>query len=359
MTLAHLKALVLAGGGGTRLRPLTYTTAKQLLPVAGKPIFHYVLEQLSRAGLIDVGVIVSPGNREGIESALGDGARWGLKLTYIVQHPPLGLADAVRTGQPYLGDHPFLVFLGDNIFQDELRDLVQEYAQRPDEALIVVKKVPNPQAFGVVEVDSRGRPVRLAEKPKEPRSNLAIAGIYFFPPVAHEVIASLKPSARGEYELTDTIQGLIDRGHPVRLHILKGWWLDTGRKDDMLLANRTLLDARHLRSVQGSVDAASQLVGDVELGPGCVVEASRIEGPVTIGEACRISRARVGPYVSLGARCKLDGTTVTDSILMDGCELTGPVVLVRSLTGRSCRISARTPGGPLSLLLADHSQVEG
>jgi glucose-1-phosphate thymidylyltransferase len=332
--------------------------AKQLLPVAGKPILHYVLEQLATAGLTDVGIIVSPQTGGGIRDALGDGSRWGLKLTYIPQERPGGLAHAVQTGQPFLGNSPFLVFLGDNIFQDRLKTLAEEYAEKPQEALIVVKKVHNPQAFGVVEVDAAGRPTRLVEKPKEPKSDLAIVGIYFFPPLVHGIINTLKPSARGELELTDTIQGLLDRGHPVRLHVLKGWWLDTGRKDDMLEANRTLLKTNARRNIQGSVDAASQLTGEVEVGPNATIQRSVIEGPVVIGEGCHISGARIGPFVSIGAGTRIEGYTLSDSIVMEHCIFTGRGEMAQSLVGRHCHIVGMGSGVVLRALLGDHTQLE-
>jgi len=353
-----VKALVLAGGSGTRLRPLTHTIAKQLLPVAGRPILHYVLEQLATAGFRDVGIIVSPQTGEGIRTALGDGSRWGLKVSYVLQDRPGGLAHAVQTGQTFLGNSPFLVFLGDNIFQDRLQMLAEEYVARPEEALIVVKKVSNPQAFGVVEVDGAGRPTRLVEKPKEPKSDLAIVGIYFFPPLVHGIINTLKPSARGEMELTDTIQGLLDKGHPVRLHVLKGWWLDTGRKDDMLEANRTLLKANARRNIQGSVDAASQLKGEVEVGANAVVQRSVIEGPAVIGEGCQISGARIGPFVSIGAGTRVEGFAVSDSIVMEHCMFTGKGEMAQSLVGRHCHIQGKGSGAALRALLGDHTQLE-
>ncbi len=354
---SSVKALILAGGGGTRLRPLTYTTPKQLLPIAGKPIFYFVLEQIARAGIKDVGIIVSPSNQADFKAAVGDGGRWGLRVSYIVQEKALGLAHAVQTGHGFLGKSYFMVFLGDNLYQDELRPYVEEYAQKPDEALIVVKEVPNPQAFGVVEVDARGRPTRLVEKPKEPKSNLAIVGTYFFSPAAHDVIATLKPSARGELELTDTIQGLIDRGNPVRLRVMKGWWLDTGRRSDMLAANQTVLKTVAKRDIQGTVDAGSAVHGEVQIGAGTTVQRSHIEGPAIIGEGCQISDATIKPFTAIGAKCRIDGFTIGNSILLDGCVLTGHGELADSLLGKRCQVTARG-GAKLGGLFADDTQAE-
>src|SRR5215475_5358829 len=314
--MEQLKGLILAGGKGTRLRPITYTSAKQLVPVANKPVLFYGIEAMAAAGIREVGIIIAPETGGEIRTAAGDGERFGVSITYIEQDAPLGLAHAVLTAEPFLGDDPFVMYLGDNLLQGGIDDLVSAFRSNSPEALILLTQVPDPQNFGVAELDGGGRVVRLVEKPAEPATDLALVGVYMFTSRIHDAARAIKPSGRGELEITDAIQWLVDAEAPVESHIVRGWWKDTGRLADMLEANRLILETLNRRVDGELVD--SQIEGRVVVESGAVLERSTVRGPAIIGAGARLKDAYIGPYTAIGRHCVVEGAEVEHSILLEG-----------------------------------------
>lgn len=355
-----MKAIILSGGKGTRLRPLTYSGAKQLVPVANKPILWYGIESIVAAGITDIGIIISPETGEEVKQTTGNGDRFGAKITYILQEQPAGLAHAVKIAQPFLGDSPFIMYLGDNIIEGKVDAFLEQFNQQKLDALILLRAVSNPSAFGVAKVDEKGRVLQLIEKPKEPPSNLALVGVYLFSNAIHEAIAQIKPSARGELEITDAIQRLIDLKKPVEARTLQGWWLDTGKKDDLLEANRIILDTQITPSIEGEIDDRSQVIGRVKIGAGTKVINSSIRGPAIIGENCYLENCFIGPYSSIANEATLIDADLEHSVILRGAKIERVQQrLVDSVIGRRANltVASRRPKA-LRFMIGDDSQVE-
>jgi glucose-1-phosphate thymidylyltransferase len=313
-----LKGLILSGGKGTRLRPITHTSAKQLVPVANKPVLFYGIQAMADAGIAEVGIIIAPETGDEIRAAAGDGSAFGVRLTYIVQDEPAGLAHAVLTAEPFLGESPFVMYLGDNLLQGGIRDLVKAFDADGPDALILLTPVADPQHYGVAELED-GAVVRLVEKPAEPKTDLALVGVYMFRASVHAAARAIEPSARGELEITDAIQRLVDVGLRVQPHIVQGWWKDTGRLDDMLAANRLVLDTIE-RRVQGEL-IDSRVDGRVVIEDGAVLQRTTVRGPAVIGAGARLSDCYIGPYTAIGENCVIANAEVEHSILLAGCSV--------------------------------------
>jgi len=331
-----MKGLILSGGKGTRLRPLTYTSAKQLVPIANKPVLFYGVEAIVAAGIQDIGVVVGD-TREEIQAALGDGSRFGARVTYIEQDAPRGLAHAVLISETFLKGQPFVMYLGDNVIADGITALVDDYRKLGCNSQILLAKVPNPSQFGVAELES-GRVVRLTEKPKQPKSDLALVGVYMFDDSIFEAVKAIRPSPRNELEITDAIQWLVDHGKSVHPHLVSGWWKDTGKIEDMLEANRIILDTFTARGLDGT-GADSRVEGKVVIETGAKLENATVRGPAVIGAGAVIRDAFVGPYTAIGPDCVVERCEIENSIVLEGSRLERiPVRIADSLIGKNVRI---------------------
>ena len=352
-----MKALVLAGGSGSRLRPITHTSAKQLVPVANKPILFYGLEQIRDAGVREVGIIVGDTGPE-IRAAVGDGSAFGLEVTYIPQDAPLGLAHAVLTAAEFLGDDDFVMFLGDNLIEGGITNVVEAFKRDAPTAQLLLKQVPDPQRFGIAVLDDQGAIVRLVEKPKDPPSDLALVGVYLFTSAIMDAARRIEPSWRGELEITDAIQLLVEEGRTVRASMVEGWWLDTGKKDELLEANRVVL-----RSIVGRIDGelleGSSVTPDVVVEAGARLIRTHVRGPAVIGAGAVLEDVFIGPFTSIAADCVLERCEVEYSVVMERCHLRDVPRMEGSLLGRDVRIS-RTERRPSAhrFLLGDHAEIE-
>ena len=368
-----MKGLILSGGAGTRLRPITHTSAKQLVPVANKPILFYGIEDMARAGITEIGIIIAPQTGEEIREAVGDGSRFGVRVTWILQDEPLGLAHCVLIARDFLADDDFVMYLGDNMLEQDLSGFVKRFHQsrantlspQLDEpqlpvpsAQIMLARVDNPRAFGVAEIGSDDEVVRLVEKPDDPPSNLALVGIYLFESSIHEAVAAIDPSPRGELEITDAIQWLIDSGRRVCHEVLEGWWIDTGKKDPLLECNRLVLDTIE-RSIDGEVDDESHVEGRVVLEAGARLVNSTVRGPAVIGAGSVITDSHIGPYSSVAVDCRVVRSEVDNSVILRRAAITDIPRLTDSLVGRDTVIE-RGESRPRAtrVMIGDHCNIE-
>lgn len=352
-----MKALVLSGGAGTRLRPITHTSAKQLIPIANKPILFYGLEAIAAAGITDVGIIVGD-TQEEIEEALGDGSRFGIKATYIRQDAPLGLAHAVKIAEDFMAGEPFLMYLGDNLIKEDLGQLVSEFESSGASSLILLAHVPNPSAFGVAELNEDGTVKRLVEKPKEPPSDLALVGVYLFDSSIFEAVKSIEPSWRNELEITDAIQYLLEHGCEVRHHVIKEWWKDTGKLEDLLEANRIVLEGIE-RRIEGEVCENSRVDGSVVIEKGARLVDSTVRGPAIIGRDAVISHSYVGPFTSISFGVTIENSEIEHSIVCENTVIRDVKRIEESLIGKGVQI-VRSTSRPAAhrIMVGDSSRIE-
>ncbi len=351
-----MKGLILSGGKGTRLRPLTFTQAKQLVPVANKPVLFYGIEAMKEAGIREIGIVVGD-TKDEIKEAVGEGSRWDVRISYIEQEAPLGLAHAVKISEEFLGKEPFVMYLGDNILKSGIKSLVEKFEKEKPNSLILLTPVPNAQMFGVAELKD-GKVVRLVEKPKEPRSNLALVGVYMFDDNIFEAVNAIKPSWRNELEITDAIQYLVDHGYKVHPHLVTGWWKDTGKIEDILEANRLILESIEGK-MEGEVDEASRINGQVIVEKGTLIKCSIIRGPAIIGKNCEIVDSYIGPFTSIQRDCRIIRTELEHSIVLEKSEIQDVGGRIdESLIGREVKIFKCPPKPSVfRFMVGDKSEI--
>jgi glucose-1-phosphate thymidylyltransferase len=351
-----MKALVLSGGKGTRLRPLTFTLAKQLIPVANKPILGYVLDQIAETGIKEVGIIIAPETGGYVKEYVKDGSQLGFKVTYIPQEP-LGLAHAVKTAKEFLGEEDFVMCLGDNLQGQGITPLIRKFENENLDALILLKEVEDPTKFGVATLDEKGNVVKLVEKPKEPISNLAIVGTYLFSNKIHKAINRIKPSWRGELEITDAIQEMINLGFKVKAEILDTWWLDTGKKDDILVANAKILDEYIKREIRGETVNCT-IEGRVKIEDGAKITNSTVRGPSIIGKNAYIENSFIGPYTSVGDNTQITNSNIEYCVILENAIIKDVDRIEESLIGRNAKVTKNNKKKAIKLHIGDYSEVE-
>lgn len=350
-----MKGLILSGGKGTRLRPITHTAAKQLVPVANKPILFYAIEAMQEAGILEIGIIIGETGAE-VRAAVGDGSRWGVKVTYLPQEAPLGLAHAVKISEEFMAGEPFVMYLGDNLIRGGIKSFVDEFKAMKPDAQILLAKVPNPNQFGVAVLEG-GKVINLEEKPKEPKSDLALVGVYLFSQKVFGAVNAIQPSPRGELEITDAIQYLIDQGEAVLPHVITGWWKDTGKLSDMLEANRIMLDDIE-SDVRGELVGDCQIQGRVVIAKGARLENCVVRGPAVIGEGCKLTNTFVGPYTAIDHDVTITHAEIEHSIILSGSSITDiNGRIVDSLLGKNVEVTrGELMPKAYRLMLGDNSQ---
>jgi len=353
-----MKALILSGGKGTRLRPLTYSGAKQLVPVANRPILFYCIDNIVSAGIKEIGIVISPETGQEIKNAVGDGNRWGINIHYITQDFPGGLAHAIKVAQDFLSDSPFVMYLGDNLIGTGINKFVGEFKRNAPDAIILLKEVEDPRQFGVAMLSEEGRVLRLIEKPDTPPSNLALIGIYIFSPKIHEAIQQIKPSKRGELEITDAIQELINMGVMVESFVLDTWWIDTGKKEDILTANTIVLDEYIKKEINGKLEN-SKITGRVKIEEGAIVTGSMLRGPSVIGRNAFIENSFIGPHTSIGENSKIINSSLEHCVILNDSIIKGVERLEDSLIGKNVKITQNQKRHKaLRLMVGDYSEVD-
>ena len=351
-----MKGVILHGGAGTRLRPLTFSGPKQLIPVANKPISQYVLEDLRDSGVKQIAIILGNVYPEKVVNHYGDGSRFGVKITYIHQGEPKGIAHAVGLCKEFVARDEFVVYLGDNLIQHGIKKYLNEFQSGEYDGYILLKEVEDPTRFGVAKFDDSGRLVDVVEKPKKPPSNYAIIGIYFFKPIVFEIIKELKPSWRGEYEITDTIRLMMQKGYKIGYSIIDGWWFDTGKKDDILQVNSIILDERIKREIKGET-VNSRIDGRVTIGEGSKIINSTVRGPCIIGRNCIIEESYIGPYTSIGDNARIIRSSIEFSIVLEKVTIEGIDGLEESLIGENAKLIKASKRNAIKLHIGDYSEV--
>jgi glucose-1-phosphate thymidylyltransferase len=352
-----MKGLILAGGSGRRLRPLTYSGAKQLLPVANKPIIFYGIEALVKAGITELGIVVGETAKE-VREIVGEGDKWGISIAYIPQEAPLGLAHAIKISKQFLGEEPFIMYLGDNILKDGIEDFIEQFKEKKPNALILLTEVINPQEFGVAVLDKSGLVKKLIEKPKDAPSNLALVGVYLFDAKVFSAIEHIKPSGRNELEITDAIQWLLDNKYKIEAHMVKGWWKDTGKPDDIIEANLLVLEG--IEPVNEGSQKASEIKGRVRAGKGSVIEKSVVRGPAIIGDNARIVNSYIGPFSAIGDHAVIENSEIENSVIMEGAQIRNVEKRIdRSIVGKNVVINVSTKSPRThKFILGDQSYVQ-
>jgi glucose-1-phosphate thymidylyltransferase len=354
-----MKALILCGGKGTRLAPLSNNLPKQVIPVANKPIIYYILEQLVNARIKKIGIVVSPDNKAKIRDVIGDGSRWGVKLSFIEQRKPRGLAHAVKEARHFIKRDNFILILGDNLIQDDIHEIITTFKKNKSDALVVIREVEDPRMFGIVTIDEKGKITKLIEKPKEPETNLAILGIYVFSKDIYKAIDNITPSWRGEYEITDAIQNMLESGNTIDYYIYKSIWHDIGNPEDLLTANKNVLESLISDDIKSDIDSTNTIKGKLNIGENVLITSSNVTGPTAIGDNCIIFNSKIGHYTSIGENTIIRNSTVDNCIIMSDCHIENINGLSNSVIGRNSHIF-RGENGPKMrhLIIGDDSKIE-